>query len=230
MTTSEVIALITDLKPPFFRGLNAPQLKEVVGAADYQRFAADSVILHEGRPANTVALLVHGQARATFTTKDGQRILLRWLPAGEVFGLAALLPTSYDYVLSTEAVRESWGLVWERTIIRNLALRHPTIWENAFTIISEGLAGYLAMHVSQTRHTAKQRLARTLVDLANAIGNRTSTGVEVCVRNEDLANAANITQFTASRVLSEWARSGVVTKTRGKIVLRSLEGLLLHEM
>lgn len=230
MATSDVIALITDLKPRFFRGLNAPELDEVVRAADYRRFAADSVILSQGHHANALVLLVRGQARTTFTTQGGQRMLLRWLPNGEVFGLAALLPTTKDYILSTEAVKESWGLVWDRTTIRQLALRHPALWENAFTIVSEALGGYLAVHVSQTRHAAKQRLARTLVDLASAIGSRTPGGLEVGVRNEDLANAANVTQFTASRVLNQWQRDGLVTKTRGKIVLRSLESLLLHEV
>lgn len=230
MATSDVIALIADLKPRFFCGLSAPELHQVVSAADYRRFAADSVMLNQGHRANRIALLVRGQARTTFMTNVGQRLLLRWLPAGEVVGLAALMPTTQDYILSTEAVKESWGLVWDRATIRKLALRYPAIWENAFTIVSEALAGYLGVHVSQTRHTAKQRLARTLVDLASAIGIRTPAGVEVGVRNEDLANAANITQFTASRMLSEWQRDGVVTKTRGKIVLRSLESLLLHEV
>lgn len=230
MATSDVIDLITDLKPRFLRGLGAPELHEVVSAADYRRFAADSVILNQGHHANALVLLIRGQARTTFTTNGGQRMLLRWLPTGEVVGLAALLPATKDYILSTEAVKESWGLVWDRTTIRKLALRHPAIWENAFAIVSEALAGYLAVHVSQTRHAAKQRLARTLVDLASAIGSRTSAGVEVGVRNEDLANAANITQFTASRVLNEWQRDGLLIKTRGRIVLRSLESLLLHEV
>jgi len=230
MATSDVIALVSDLKPHFFHGLTASELQAVVSAADYKRFAADSVILNQGHRANAAVLLVCGQARTTFTTNCGQRMLLRWLPAGEVFGLAALLPTTKDYILSTEAVKESWGLVWQRATIRHLALRHPAIWENAFTIVSEALAGYLAVHVSQTRHSAPQRLARTLVDLASAIGHRTRAGIEVSVRNEELANAANVTQFTASRMLNEWQRNGLVTKTRGKVVLRSLESLLLYEV
>lgn len=230
MATPDVIDLITDLKPRFFHGLTAPELHTAVSAADYKYFAGDSVILHQGHRANTAVLLVRGQARTTFTTNGGQRMLLRWLPAGEVFGLAALMPTPKDYILSTEAVKESWGLAWDRTTIRKLALRYPALWENAFTIVSEALAGYLAVHVSQTRHSAAQRLARTLVDLASAIGYRTSAGIEVSVRNEELANAANVTQFTASRMLNEWQRNGLVTKTRGKVVLRSLESLLLHEV
>jgi len=230
MTTSEVAARIAELKPRFFSGLSASEMNTVVNAAECRRFSANSVILHQGRPAGTVVLLLRGEARTAFTTKQGQRLLLRWLPAGEVLGLAALLPNASQYFVNTEAVKESWGLVWERATIRGLARRYPAIWENAFAIVSEGLAGYLTAHVSQTRHTAPQRLARALVDLASAVGHRTSAGIELGLRNEDLANAANVTQFTASRVLNEWQRNGLVTKTRGKIVLRSLESLLLHEI
>ena len=230
MTISEVASRIAELKPRFFSGLGSSALSSIVSAAEYRRFPANSVILHQGRSAGAVVLLLGGEVRTAFTTKTGQRLLLRWLPAGEVLGLAALLPSASEYFVNTEAVKESCGLVWERAVIRSLAVRYPTLWENAFAIVSEGLAGYLSVHVSQTRHSAPQRLARALVDLASAVGRRSSAGIELGVRNEDLASAANVTQFTASRVLNQWQRNGLVTKTRGKIVLRSPESLLLHEI
>ena len=52
------------------------------------------------------------------------------------------------------------------------------------------------------------------------IGERVSGGVELDVTNEELANAANLTHFTASRLLSAWQRHNVVKKSRGKILLR----------
>jgi CRP/FNR family transcriptional regulator, nitrogen oxide reductase regulator len=58
---------------------------------------------------------------------------------------------------------------------------------------------------------------------------RSSEGIELNIRNEELANEANITIFTASRFLSEWQRKGILTKSRGKVVLRSPETLMLSE-
>ncbi|MFY9939849.1 MAG: helix-turn-helix domain-containing protein [Silvibacterium sp.] len=58
---------------------------------------------------------------------------------------------------------------------------------------------------------------------------RVSEGVELNVRNEELANEANITVFTASRLLNEWQRQGILTKSRGKVVLRSPEALMSSE-
>jgi CRP-like cAMP-binding protein len=60
-----------------------------------------------------------------------------------------------------------------------------------------------------------------LARLAPAIGREVGDGLEMQVTNEELASAANITPFTASRILSEWQDGSVVTKRRGRIILHS---------
>jgi CRP-like cAMP-binding protein len=79
-------------------------------------------------------------------------------------------------------------------------------------------------------HGARQRLARVLTTLAAGIGHKVPDGIELEITNEELANAANVTPFTASRLLSEWQRDGAVRKRRGSIVLRSPQRLLLHQV
>jgi len=51
--------------------------------------------------------------------------------------------------------------------------------------------------------------------------------MELDVTNEELAEAANVTPFTASRLISQWQRRGALVKTRGKILLQSPGNLLL---
>ena len=60
------------------------------------------------------------------------------------------------------------------------------------------------------------------------MGERTSGGVEFDITNEEFANAVNITPYTASRILSEWQRTGAIRKQRGKIFVRSTERLFLR--
>lgn len=127
-------------------------------------------------------------------------------------------------------VKTGCALEWDRATIRGFCARYPRLVENALEIVSDYLDGYLAVHVSMTCHTARQRLAQVLVNLASGIGHKVPAGVELSVSNEDLANAANVTPFTASRLLSGWQRSGMVVKTRGKILLRAPEQLLLQEV
>jgi hypothetical protein len=60
------------------------------------------------------------------------------------------------------------------------------------------------------------------------MGQRISGGIEFDITNEELANAANITPYTTSRILSEWQRTGAIRKQRGKIIVRSTERLFLR--
>jgi CRP-like cAMP-binding protein len=93
---------------------------------------------------------------------------------------------------------------------------------------SDYLTWYFADHVALTCHTARQRLAQVLTRLAGVIGHKVSGGVEFDATNEELASAANITPFTASRLLSEWQTNRAIAKHRGKILIRSPDLLFLQ--
>ena len=226
----EVASLVRQLKPRFLEGLTQPELQSILAAATQRRFLANSVMINQGHPAEHVFLMLKGRARYFFMTPDGQKMLLLWLPPGEMLGGAALLSKRPHYLVSTEAVRNSCVLVWDRATIRGLAARYPRLVENALSIAWDYLNAALATHLSMTCHTARQRIAGVLVNLASGIGHKVSGGVEILVSNEDLANAANVTPFTASRLLSDWQRKGLLTKRRGKVLLRHPETLLLHEV
>lgn len=230
MTPSEIAAAVSDLKPRFLEGLAPPEVKAVLAAAKPRQYMANSVVTNQGHPADHLFLLLNGRARYFYITPDGQKTLLLWLPPGETFGGAAFLSKPFHYLVSTETVKDSCVLVWDRTAIRDFAARYPRLVENALLIAFDYLVVYRAMHVSMTCHTARQRLATVLVNLASGIGQEVPGGIELDVNNEELANEANVTLFTASRLLSEWQRNGMVVKNRGKVLLRSPEQLLSQEV
>jgi CRP-like cAMP-binding protein len=188
------------------------------------------VLVNQETPADHLFLLTEGRARHFFITPDGERILLFWIGPGDICGTAALLPTSSSYQVSTETLKDSRVLVWDRATIRGLAARYPRLWDNAHLIASDYFAWYLASHVALSCHTAQERLAQIIVTLAGTIGHKVPSGVELDVTNEELANAANITLFTSSRLLSRWHRHGAMVKSRGKILLHSPERLLLQKV
>ena len=230
MIALAAVSALRDVKPPFLEGLSPADLKTVLADATPRHFLTNSIITHQGHPASHLFLLIQGSARYFYMTKDGQKILIRWLPAGEIIGGVALLPRPSHYLVSAETVKNSSALVWDRSAIRSLTERYPRLLENMLTIVSDYLDSYLALHVAMTRHTAGQRLAHVLINLASGIGHRVVGGIELAVSNEDLASAANVTPFTASRLLSQWQRRGMLTKSRGKVLLRNPERLVLHEI
>jgi CRP-like cAMP-binding protein len=227
MSASGIAAATARLKFQYLEGIGPPDRNVILAAAKPRQFPANSIIVSQGNPADYLYLLTKGRARYFFTTEDGRKLLLLWLSPGEIFGVSALLSIPSLYLASTEAVKDSHVLVWDRSTIRGLAARYPRLVENALLTASDYLAWYVAAHVALTSHSARKRLGGVVICLAELIGEKVPGGFEFDATNEELASAANITPFTTSRLLSEWQRNRAVLKRRGKILLRSPEKLLL---
>jgi CRP-like cAMP-binding protein len=169
-----------------------------------------------------------GRARYFFDTPNGKKLNLIWITPGHTFGGTALASRPCTYLVSTEAVRDSLMLAWDRPTIRGLAQRFPQLLENVFLSALDYLSWYVAAHAALTSQTARDRLAYVVLGYAPSIGQEVSAGIELDVTNEELANAANISPYTTSRLISEWQRTGAIRKQRGKILLRSAKRLFLH--
>ena len=228
MSFSASATVAANVKSRFLEGFSPLDLQVILAAARQVHFLSNSVVVNQDNPADHLFLLTKGRARFFFNTPEGKKVILFWLTPGEVFGASALISNPSRYLVGTETVKDSSMLVWDRAALRNLAGRYPRLLENALLIAYDYLAWYVADHVALTSHTARQRLAGVLVCLAQTIGEKVPGGFEFDATNEELAAAAGVTAFTASRLLSKWQNNGAVLKHRGKVLLRSPERLFLH--
>lgn len=228
--TIPVAAFPRERKARFFEGLSASEIRAVLAAGTQQRFSANSVIVSQGYPAEHLHLLLTGRARRFFLTEDGQKVVLLRVAPRDIFGEAVLLARPVDYLLGAEAIISSTTLAWSRSTIRSLCERIPRLMDNALLVSFDYLAAYRAAHASLICNSAPQRLAQVLANLAEGIGQKVPGGIELDVRNEELANEANISLFTASRLLSAWQREGILVKRRGKVLLRFPGRLLRHDI
>jgi CRP/FNR family transcriptional regulator, nitrogen oxide reductase regulator len=229
MPASGIAAVSWDLRSHFLDGLAPPVRKTILGATTQRRFHANSVITNQGHPADHLFLLTTGLARYFTITEKGRKLLFQWLGPGELFGGLTVLSIRSSYLLSTETVTDTSVLVWDRATIRGLIARYPRLLENALLGASDFVAWHLASQIGLACHTARQRVAQVLVTLARTIGQKAPAGIAFHITNEELANAANVSPFTASRLISEWQRSRALVKRRGNMVLRSPERLFLHK-
>ena len=212
------------------QGLNTQEIDLILGAAKQHRLSPKSVMSHQGEPADHLLLLWKGRARHFYETPNGKKLILMWITAGDAFGGAALVPRPSTYLVSTETVQDSVVLAWEAQTNQALARRFPLLLDNALFIATDQFSWYVSAHAALTSQSARERLAHILAELAPSIGQKVPGGVEIDVSNEELANSANITPYTASRLIGEWQKSGTVRKRRGKILLRSVERLFLSTL
>jgi CRP-like cAMP-binding protein len=230
MPASGIAIVSSHLRSQFFEGLAAADRKTILAAATRRQFAAHSVVTNQGHPADLFFLVTKGQARQFYITEEGKKLLLQWLGPGDLIGGRTVLSSRSTYLVSTEVLMDSAVLVWERAKIRGLVERYPRLLENALLAASDYITWQLMSHISLTSYTARQRVAHVLATLARTIGEEVAGGVELHITNEDLASAANVTPFTASRLISEWQRSHAMVKRRGEVLLRSPERLFLHKV
>jgi CRP/FNR family transcriptional regulator, nitrogen oxide reductase regulator len=226
MTPAEMAALVGKLSPRLLDGLAPDDLIRVLKGATSQRFPRHSLIAHEGYPADKLFLLLDGLARTFTTTPKGEKIVLLWIPPGEASGGRALLSQPTNYLLSTEAITDSTAIVWERQVLLSLSKQCPRLIENALLIASDYLAAYRDFHVAASYDSAGQRVAQVLSNLAHKMGREELGGIAIEVTNEELANEANVSIFTISRLMSEWQQKGLLVKRRGRVVLGSAKELL----
>jgi len=230
MPYSGIAAVSASLRSQFLDGLIPDHRKKILAAATPRRFFANSVVTNQGHSADNFFLLTKGLVRAFFVAEEGRKLLFQWLGPGDLFGGRTVLSDHCSYLFSTEAVTESSVLVWDRPTIRDLVVRYPRLLENTLSTASDYVAWHLAAHIGLACHTSRQRVAHVLVTLARTIGKEVVGGTALQITNEELANAANVTPFTASRLMSQWQRDRALVKRRGKVLLRSPERLFLRTM
>ena len=206
-------------------GLGDDTVQTLVAAAQTRRLGPNVMLIAEGQRANHIFLIKNGNARFYRVTRTGEDITLLWLAPGDIVGLGSLLAQP-NYLASAETMSRCELLVWNRARIRSFAAVHPKILENGMGVSVEYLRNSLQRHADLATMPPEIRIARSLLHLADKIGRVHGAGIEIDVNNERLGSLSDVSRFTASRVLAGWARSGRVSKQRGRVILHAPDALI----
>jgi CRP/FNR family transcriptional regulator len=209
-----------------WRGLTEEQTKTVFAAARLHKYKTHQVIFRTEEPATHLYLLRTGHVHFYRVAADGTQVLLRRLAPEDVFGLGTLSDDSARYIGTAEAMDSCDVLIWNRTSIRRFATSYPLVTANALRIVLHYVGVFAKRHTALVTDTAEHRLAYVLTQLACRRGRSRSDGLELNVKNEDLASLADINRFTASRLLKKWERKGALQKNRGRVLIHHPEKIL----
>jgi CRP-like cAMP-binding protein len=210
----------------FFMGLGKNETSVILAAATRRKFKGGEIVARADEPASHLFLVRDGCVDYYVATSDGREILLRRLVSGNIFGVGAFLSQPAGYVGTSRAVHKSEVFVWEHRVVRQLTKTYPRLAENALRTVLRYVALFAERHSALVSKPAQERLAFALTSLGSRVGHMVPSGVEINLKNEDLASFADVSRFTASRFLQEWERKGAVKKSRGKVLIRCPEKLL----
>lgn len=222
MKTISAAVLPLGFRSRFLDGLTPREIKTALTAAGQERISPRQILQQEGDRAIRLWLLVTGRVAVYKLAEDGDKVFLRWGVPGDTFGLASILGFPERYIVTIETIQEGSLLAWDLASSRTLALRCPNLSQALNAVVANYLEGLINVLGTYAFRPAEQRLARVLVESARQLGRNGHEGIELDLTNEQLAVAARMTVFTATRKLRKWRRLGILTKRRGKIVLPSL--------
>jgi CRP-like cAMP-binding protein len=163
--------------------------------------------------------------RSNRLTRDGNKLFLRWGAPGDAFGLATIVSAPARYLVTIEAVEEGSILAWDLAACQALIARCPSLSKAVNWTVSNYLDSLIDMFGMCQLQTAEKRLARVLIETAGQLGHSGPEGIEVKLNNEEVALAAHISLFTATRHLGNLQPRGALKKYRSKVVLQPLSCL-----
>ncbi len=209
-----------------FSGLTKHEVAAILAGAVRRRYEASEIIIQADIPATHLFVVNAGWADYCIVTESGRRILVRRMVPGDAFGVAAFLSEPTGYLGTATAVRDLEVLAWEQRQVRQLARSYPRLAENALRTALHYIAYYAKRHTDLVSGTAGERLVCALTGIAARTGHLIPRGVEVDIKNEDLASLADVSPFTASRILKRWEHKGTLQKTRGRVRILCPERLI----
>ena len=204
-----------------------PEIQRVIVAESSRRkLRPEQVLYMAGEEAEQLYLLTKGRVQLSRPSRTGREVLFGILGPGDILGLVCLLARPTAYMGTAKSLDAGEAMVWDRATLQRLSRYCPQITANGLTVALSMVALFADRHEALVAGTAVDRLARALARLGTESGAHSPAGIEVRIKNEELAALADVSAFTASRVLQQWERDGAVIKRRGAVQIVDPDGLL----
>jgi len=208
------------------QGVPDAVLSEFLAAALRRRVAAGEALINQGDPVDAVFVVIVGRLRVSQTNSEGQQIIIRYLGPGQIAGYSAL--TGGDVHPGTVlALEDSHLFGWSSAVFQELMARHSAIAINVVKVLGARYNEVKIRLRQMSTERVEQRIASTVLRLAEQAGHRTARGIEIAfpLSRQDLAEMTGTTLHTVSRTLSAWEEKGIVTSGRRRVVVAQADAL-----
>ena len=211
---------------PFFQDLASADLDWVNSQFQQEDFKVDEVICRSGEPAERLFVVAEGRVRLLKHSLTGRDILLDLLTPGEFFG-AFSGQAEEVYSETAQAHFSCCILVIGREIFQQVLKRHPAVALKVIDIMARRLMAANERVHQLSALPVDARIASILLRLGNKFGEKRVVGLllQVPLSREDLAGMTGMTTESASRVMSQFQKDGLIRSGRGWVAVMNREGL-----
>jgi len=200
---------------------------KIFAKATPTKLASDQVLFVAGDPGDGCYRVEQGLLKVSMIAPTGaERILAIVGPGGIVGELSTIdgLPRS----ASVSAVRDSELTFVSHAAFQAFAEANPQVYKHLVTLLASRLRDTDGVVAAGSFLPLKGRVARALLDLAEAFGQDVGQGrilIRQKVSQSDVAAMAGIARENVSRILNDWIRDKLVSRLSGYYCLENKKKL-----
>jgi CRP/FNR family cyclic AMP-dependent transcriptional regulator len=199
---------------PMFADLSAESLRTLAGIVAVRRFVKGALIISQDDIGTCMYLLTSGRVKVSLTSPEGKELVLDYLDAPAHFGEMSLVD-SQSRSADVYAVTDVELLALEGRDLSAAIQIQPRLALTLIATLSRRLRSTIGRLEDLAFHDATHRVMRVVLNVATAGLETRGAPVIQGMTHYDIATLAGTSRETASRVISQLARDGIVV-TKGR--------------
>jgi CRP/FNR family cyclic AMP-dependent transcriptional regulator len=198
-------------------GLPKEIASDLLASAPLRRLKAGDMLFQAGDAGDGCYRLDRGLLKVALVSPQVREQIVAILTPGVIVGDLAMidgLPRSASVVAVTDCELRFLS----RPAFEDLARERPEIYQYLVKLLAARLRQADETIASMAFLPMKGRVARTLLTLADNVGKEMDSGgilIPRMIHQGDIAAMAGVARENTSRILSEWERKKLVTKSSG---------------
>ncbi len=209
-----------------FADLAEPERQRLISLMRPIEVESGGIIFREGMPALGLYVLCRGKVKIAKRSRGGHSQILKLLGPGEILGEKTLFDRE-TYTCYAKALEPSLVVFIPRDPFLGFLRDHPEVALRLLEKLAHESKVFGDRLVEITSRSARERVARALVELAQAFGEHTDAGWDIGVElpRAELAEMAGVSTETAIRILSDLKDRGLITLPGRRIVIVNADEL-----
>ena len=207
-----------------FKDLDASIIARLGELCATRQYAKGEVVFVQGENGDALYGVVAGEIRVSANSAQGQEMHLNVIQPGEILGEIALLDGGARSA-SAIATKASMLLVMPRDAFLKLMQQEHSLASHFMVLLCQRIRWISEIVEDEAFRSVPMRLARRVAILARLHGEETEEGTILRLSQHDLAQFLNVSRQVVNVNLQQWQRDGLVSLSRGAVVVKDFEGL-----
>lgn len=211
---------------PFFRGLSHEDVFNINKLFNDVHYPADGAIYYAGDKANRFCVIASGSVKLMKNSAEGHAALIDILRQGEFFGS---LESFGDTVHQETAIAQTSVCILKINSenFRDILNKYPACALKVLDIVAKRLSDAQEMIRQLSASSIESRIVYTLLKLSEKLGEQKEVGllIQIPLSRNDIAEMTGTTPETASRIMSQLQREGIIKTGRKWIAIKDVRKL-----